>query len=546
MGTQQYRLKGLTGLPVAEGQMQEAEVEGIEGGAVLLLNSQGKTHAVSPKCTHYGAPLKNGVLSSDGRLTCPWHGACFNVSSGDVEDAPALDPIAKFPIHERDGAVFIEGDEKTIKNSRAALKTSCANPSQQEKVVVVGGGSAATGAVLELRKQGFTGTVTVLGDESNALYDRTKLSKAYITDPAAVRWYAPEFYKDASINVNHDSVTSIDFADKTVHTESGSSEAYTKLILASGGTPKYLPLPGLRAGELQNVYVVRNLDHTNAIMSALGEQSKKVVIVGSSFIGMESANCLAGKKHDVTVIGMEQEPCEAVFGTKVGSIFRALLEKNGVKFQMSATVDKATPASSNPSSAGAVHLKDGATLPADVVILGVGVAPATTYLQGSKGGPSLLKDGSVETNEYFEVKDVSDVYAVGDIATYPYKGAKVRIEHWNVAQNAGRTAAKHIAGTKGIKPFVPVFWSALGAQLRYCGNTTPSGGYDDVIIQGETDVSKGVSWAAFYCKGEEVIAVASMMKDPIMVKSSELMRRGRMVKKSDITGGVDRLLEAKL
>ena len=213
---------------------------------------------------------------------------------------------------------------------------------------------------------------------------------------------------------------------------------------------------------------------------------------------------------------------------------------------MSASVDKATPSSSSPSSVGAVHLKDGTSLDADVVILGVGVAPATTYLKESKGGPSLLKDGSIETNETFEVKGLSDVYALGDIATYPYKGANVRIEHWNVAQNSGRTAAKHISGVKNIKPFVPIFWSALGAQLRYCGNTGPSGGYDDVILQGETDVNKGVSWAAFYTKGDEIVAVASMMRDPIMSKSAELMRRGRMPKKSEIAGNVDKVLEAKL
>ena len=216
-----------------------------------------------------------------------------------------------------------------------------------------------------------------------------------------------------------------------------------------------------------------------------------------------------------------------------------------MKFKLSASVDKATPSTANASAVGAVHLKDGTVLPADVVILGVGVAPATTYLNDSKSGPTLLKDGSVETNESFEVKGLKDVYAIGDIATYPYKGANVRIEHWDVAQNAGRTAAKHIVG-QSFKPFVPVFWSALGAQLRYCGNPAPWGGYDDVVIQGETDVEKGVSWAAYYCKGDEVVAVASMMKDPIMTKSAELMRRGRMVKKSDVVRGSESVLEAKL
>lgn len=231
----------------------------------------------------------------------------------------------------------------------------------------------------------------------------------------------------------------------------------------------------------------------------------------------------------------------------MGSIFRSLLEKNGVKFQMSAQVSHATPSSSDASTVGAVHLKDGTQLPADVVICGVGVGPATSYLRDSKGGPTLLKDSSVQTNANFAVDGLQDVYAIGDIATYPYNGAHVRIEHYNVAQNSGRTAAKHIAKPGSTtKPFIPVFWSALGAQLRYCGNTIPSNGYDDVIIEGETDVEKGVSFVAYYTKGEEVVAVASMMKDPVVMKSAELMRRGRMVTKAEVAKGADVVLEAKI
>ena len=93
---------------------------------------------------------------------------------------------------------------------------------------------------------------------------------------------------------------------------------------------------------------------------------------------------------------------------------------------------------------------------------------------------------------------------------------------------------------------MPIFWSALGAQLRYCGNPSPYGGYDDVIIDGQTDPEKGVSFAAYYTKGDKVVAVASMMKDPVMTKSAELLRRGKMLGKSEIAGGSDALLAAKI
>jgi len=230
---------------------------------------------------------------------------------------------------------------------------------------------------------------------------------------------------------------------------------------------------------------------------------------------------------------------ERVMGKKVGAIFRGLLEKNGVKFQMGASVDKATPSKNDSSKVGAVHLKDGTVLEADLVIEGVGVAPATEYLKDNSG-VTLEKDGSLKTDESFAVNGLKDVYAIGDIATYPYHGpggdgSPVRIEHWNVAQNAGRSVA-HTINNPGSKPkpFIPVFWSALGSQLRYCGNTV--GGYDDLILQGEPDKA---SFVAYYTKGEMVVAVASMMKDPYMTQAAELMRRKVMPSKSELQKGVD-------
>lgn len=235
---------------------------------------------------------------------------------------------------------------------------------------------------------------------------------------------------------------------------------------------------------------------------------------------------------------------ERVMGTKVGEIFRKLLEKNGVKFYLSASVDKATPSKSDPSKAGAVHLKDGTVLEADLIIEGVGVAPATEYLKDTQG-VTLEKDGSLKTNESFEVEGLKDVYAIGDIATYPYhgpggNGSPIRIEHWNVAQNAGRSVANSIAHGGEPKPFIPVFWSALGSQLRYCGNTV--GGYDDVVIVGEPDKP---AFIAYYTQGETVVAVASMGKDPYVMQSAELMRRKKMPSKSDLKKGVD-ILEINL
>jgi NADPH-dependent 2,4-dienoyl-CoA reductase/sulfur reductase-like enzyme len=293
-------------------------------------------------------------------------------------------------------------------------------------------------------------------------------------------------------------------------------------------------------GDLEKVFVLRNVFDVQKIMDAVGDKGKKIVIIGSSFIGMEVANALA-KDNTVSVIGMEGAPLERIMGNEVGQIFQKNAEKAGVKFYMNASVDSAVGSGNNVS---AVKLKDGTELEADLVILGTGVGPATEYLKDNES-VKLEKDGSLSVDENFSVKGLSDVYALGDIATYPYhgpggNGKPVRIEHWNVAQNAGRLVAQLIAKPDSKpKPFIPVFWSAQGGQLRYCGHTPD--GFDEVILKGQPEEAKFV---AFYAKGEEIIAVASMGMDPVVMKSAELMRRGEMLSKSQINGGED-VLQAK-
>ncbi|MCJ1353018.1 MAG: hypothetical protein MMC33_003002 [Icmadophila ericetorum] len=545
---QEFQLKGVTTLDLKDGEKREVEVEGVEDGKVLLVQMGNKTHAIGANCTHYGAPLKNGVLTPDGRLTCPWHGACFNVNSGDVEDAPALDPIATFELTEKNGGIYIKGDEQTIKAKRRTAKfggtRGCAAVAE-ESVIVVGGGSGTMGTVQSLLEHSYKGTITILSKESYLPIDRTKLSKSLMTDVSKLALRPQEWFDESNVKVISEAVSSIDFSKKEVSTSTGKSYPYTKLVLATGGTPKMLPLPGFK--ELKNVFLLRTVSDAEGIVKAVGEDKcKKIVVVGSSFIGMEVANCLA-KDNTITVIGMEKAPMERVMGEEVGKIFQSQLSKNGVKFQMEAGVEKAAPHPDDPSRVGAVHLKGGTVLEADLVILGVGVAPATEYIKENKA-INLEKDGSLRVNEKFEVLGHEDsVYAIGDIATYPYhgpgaesSGTPIRIEHWNVAQNSGRSVGSAIASVyssskhEAPKPFIPVFWSALGSQLRYCGATP--GGYDDYVIKGQPEEGK---FAAYYGKKGEIVAVASMGMDPVMTKSAELMRRKGMPSLKEIKDGVD-------
>lgn len=393
------------------------------------------------------------------------------------------------------------------------------------------------GTLQALRELKYPGQITMISKEPDLIIDRTKLSKALISDPTKIQWRPKEWYDSAAIETLTDEVTAVDFKNKTVSTKSGKSISYTKLVLATGGIPRTLPLPGFK-GELSNIFTLRTIQDVQAILAA-AKDKKNIVVIGSSFIGMEVGNALS-KDHNVTIVGMESAPMERVMGAQVGRIFQSNLSKAGITFKLSASVSHASPSASG-SEVGSVHLKDGTELPADLVILGVGVRPATDYLNDN-ASITLEKDGSIATDEHFAVRGLDSVFAIGDIATYPYhgpggNGTGVRIEHWNVAQNAGRAAARAIVhAQRGVsvkaKTFIPVFWSALGAQLRYCGY---AGGFDDVVLkeQGEG------KFVAFYTSGETVVAVATMGVDPVMSKSAELMRVGKMLGKKEIVDGGD-------
>ncbi|KAI1846992.1 hypothetical protein JX265_006811 [Neoarthrinium moseri] len=533
----EYKLKNVTSLSLKPGEKQEVEVEGIDDAKVLLVNAAGKIQAIGPKCTHYGAPLVKGVLTKSGRITCPWHGACFSAKTGDVEDAPALDSLPVFKVVERDGAIFIQGEEATIKAGRRKPNVKTAGvEATSDRVLVVGGGSGAIGLIQTLRESGYGGRVTMISNEGNLPLDRTKLSKALISDASKLEWRDEEWYKGASVEVVQDEVTDVDFSAKSVTTKGAGKFTYNKLVLATGGTPKNLPLQGFKV--LGNIFPLRTVKDTKAINEAIGDKGKKIVIVGSSFIGMEVANATASD-NSVTVIGMESVPLERVLGKEVGAGLQKSLEGKGVKFHMSAGVDKAEPSGTDPSKVGSVLLKDGTKLEADLVILGVGVSPSTEYLR-QNSVVRLEDDGSLKTDENMSVVGLKDVYAIGDIASFPYhgpggEGKYVRIEHWNVAQQSGRVVARHVVNPS-LKPerFTPIFWSALGAQLRYCGNTV--NGYDDLIVDGKPEES---NFVAYYTKGDIVVALASMGRDPVMVQAAELMRRDKMPSKSEIKGGLD-------
>jgi len=214
-------------------------------------------------------------------------------------------------------------------------------------------------------------------------------------------------------------VTKVDTSSKTVTTDSGDTVQYDKLVLATGGSPRLLPLKGF--DKLKGIYKLRTVDHTKEIVDAVKGGNKKVVIIGTGFIGMEIAIALH-KDNDITLIGMEKVPLyfslldnangsERVLGEKVGLVLQHMHESKGIKFKLDASVESAEASSILSYNVGAIKLKSGESIPADVVILAVGIGPATEFLKES--GFTLERDGSLSVDKFMRVKGVQDVYATG-------------------------------------------------------------------------------------------------------------------------------------
>ncbi|KAF4596366.1 hypothetical protein EYR38_007746 [Pleurotus pulmonarius] len=541
-----------------ESELKDGEMKQVafEDGQVLVSRIGDEIHATSAFCTHYGAPLAKGVLTSDGRVVCPWHGACFNVCNGDIEDAPAPTALHSFKAFVSDGKINVTADPKNTTKANMSRPPKIMAPEStaaghDQGVVIVGGGAGAFHTIESLREHGYSKPILLLTKEPHVPIDRTKLSKSLMTDVSKLEWRsAAELKLRFGVTIRTDSeVKSVDPRAKAVTLLSGESFSYDKLVLAPGANPRVLPIPELRGedGQLrENVFTFRGMADSVKVDNA-AKEGKTAIVIGSSFISMELVITMSKRGLSaIHVIGLEDVPFEAVLGKEVGAGIMKYHQANTpiIQFHMASSVTRVLTSVGNLKTVDGVAFKTKGTegqeteteLKGDFVVLGVGVAPATDFLKNTF---QLEKDGGIKVDEYLRVSGSGDVFAIGDIAVYPQLGSPEgefrRVEHWNVASNHGRAVGKTIAAD--AQPFVkvPVFWSAQGQQLRYCG---VGSGHDDVIIKGDPSTMKFV---AYYVKKNAIVAVACAQSDPIMGKASELMRLGLMPSPEEVRNGKDLL-----
>jgi NADPH-dependent 2,4-dienoyl-CoA reductase/sulfur reductase-like enzyme/nitrite reductase/ring-hydroxylating ferredoxin subunit len=476
------------------------------GEPVVLVRRGDELFAIGALCTHYGAPLEQGLLVGD-TVRCPWHHACFSLRTGEALRAPARDPVSRWrveevrdrmrqftPVEQRVGAVYVRE-----KLESADRQPSTRTPDIPGSVVIVGGGAAGNAAAETLRREGYPGRITMLSADESAPCDRPNLSKGYLAGTASEEsnlLRSAEFYREHEIDLHLNArVAAIDVRTGHVELADGSRHAYVALLLATGADPVRLEVPG---GDLRHVHYLRTLADSRALV-AKTLTSKRAVVIGASFIGLEVAASLRARNIEVHVVGPETIPMEKILGPEVGNFLRTLHEEHGVTFHLGTTATSIDKRS--------VTLKNGENLQADLVVVGIGVRPTISLAEQA----GLAIDRGVTVNEYLETS-VPHIFAAGDIARWPDRltGERIRVEHFVVAERQGQTAARNILGRREVFSAVPFFWTEqYDLGIAYVGHAER---WDGAEIVGQLDAQTR-DCTITYRRGGKKLAVAVVHRD---------------------------------
>jgi NADPH-dependent 2,4-dienoyl-CoA reductase/sulfur reductase-like enzyme/nitrite reductase/ring-hydroxylating ferredoxin subunit len=502
------------GVPVASIADGAMLVGHVGADAVLLFRSADDFFATGATCTHYGAPLGQGLVVGD-TVRCPWHHACFSLRTGEALRPPALSPVPHWDVEQRDGMAFVTRKHDAA-DGASPHPGRVASGRAPASIVIIGAGGAGNAAAEMLRRRGYDGPITMIGAEPDVPYDRPNLSKDYLAGTAQEEWiplHPREFYHEHQITLLSDvRVTAIDPASRRLIVDHGPAREFDRLLLATGADPVRLTVPG---AERAHVHYLRSLADSRAIIAA-AEHAHRAVVIGASFIGLEVAASLRHRGLEVHVVGLEARPLERVLGPELGAMIRILHESHGVMFHLG---DTATAISDST-----VTLRGGAVLEADLVVIGIGVRPNVALAERA----GLTIDRGVAVNEYLETS-ASGIFAAGDIARWPdpHTGERIRVEHWVVAERQGQVAARNMladADESRRERFdaVPFFWSRhYDTSIRYVGHAER---WDKIAIEG--DVAARDATVTFLAGGK-ALAVATVGRDRASLHAEVAMEDAR-------------------
>jgi NADPH-dependent 2,4-dienoyl-CoA reductase/sulfur reductase-like enzyme/nitrite reductase/ring-hydroxylating ferredoxin subunit len=480
--------------------------------SILIANVNGEYFAVAPECTHWHGPLDEGMICGH-TVMCPWHHACFDLKSGKPLEPPALDGLETYNVTMQGGDLIVDLTPKEADSSKVTAEKDIS-------IVIVGGGAAGQAAAEELRHQNFDGQIIILSEAAAVPVDRPNLSKDYLAGNADPDWIplrSAEWYEDNAVEIRlNTTVTKVEPAQNRLQLSNGETLNYHKLLLATGGKPRKLEIPG---HDLNGIFTLREWKDADGIMEA-SASARKAVVIGSSFIGMEVAATLAGGHElEVTVVSPSTIPFERTLGKEIGEMFQAEHESHNVSFRLE---NQVTEFVGHDGKLTAVILKTGEKIPADLAVVGIGVKPSTAFLEDSE--LSLEKDGSVLTTQYLQSSH-PDIFAAGDIARWDDgDGENQRIEHWRVALQHGKTAARNMLGKQeSIQEHVPFFWTTQwDISLAYVGHAAV---WDEIIYQHGHPADK--NFVGYFLKDGKFQAAAAVNRDEDLLALEFALQQGK-------------------
>ncbi|WP_399936920.1 NAD(P)/FAD-dependent oxidoreductase [Streptomyces sp. BBFR25] len=367
--------------------------------------------------------------------------------------------------------------------------------------VIVGGGLAAGKAAEELREHGHDGPLLVIGDERERPYIRPPLSKGYLLgkeDRESIHVHPESWYRDHDVDLRlGTSVTSVDARGRAVTLDDGRRVPYAGLLLATGSSPRRLSVPG---ADLQGVLYLRRVGDSERLKEAFTEGAR-IVVVGGGWIGLETAAAARAAGAEVTVLERGELPLLKVLGREAAEVFANLHRDHGVDLRPHAQIEAVTGTGGRVDG---VRLADGTHLPADAVVVGVGITPNVRLAEeaGLDVRNGIVTDARLRTS-------ADGVHAAGDVANayHPRLGRHLRVEHWANALHQPRTAALSMLGQDAEYDRLPYFYTdQYDLGMEYTGYTEP-GGYDRVVFRGSREERK---FLAFWMSGDRVLAGMSV------------------------------------
>ncbi len=376
--------------------------------------------------------------------------------------------------------------------------------------VIVGAGLAGAKAAETLRAEGFEGQVLLIGSETERPYERPPLSKGLLlgtADRDEPYVHDTSWYAEQKIELRTGvTVSSIDPAGHHVRTGSGEAIGYDKLLLATGASPRTLPVPGA-----ERALTLRTFADSDRIAERVGKDTR-LVIIGAGWIGLEVAAAARERGASVTVVETAELPLQRVLGDQLAEVFAALHREHGVEFRFGAQVDRIT--------GDAVLLAGGESLPADEVLVAIGVTPNVGLATGAglAVDNGVLVDGSLRSSD-------PDIFAAGDIAAidHPLLGARIRVEHWANALNGGPVAARAMLGQDARIDFLPYFFTdQYDLGMEYNGWVPPEAG-PSVVIRGDLAAREFI---AFWTVDGRVLAGMNVNVWDVSDAVQELIKAG--------------------